>query len=115
MLPQAPQWPDFITSLPEADLPVEGLRGWLINGPTSQMLFLEAVEETPVPMHTHGDQWGMVIEGSMEFTSNGETRTVTRGESYVVPAGVEHGALLHKGFRAIDVFDDPNRYKVKGA
>ncbi len=106
-------WPEFIHSLPEADLPAEGLRGWLLNGETAQMLFIEALEETLVPMHSHGAQWGMVAEGSMEFTMDGHTGTVSQGDSYSIPAGREHGALLRKGFRAIDVFADRDRYRVK--
>lgn len=106
-------WPEFIHALPQADLPLEGLRGWLLNGETAQLLFLEALEETQVPMHSHGAQWGIVVEGSMEFTADGSTNTVTQGTSYSIPAGKEHGALLHKGVRVIDVFEDRDRYRVK--
>ncbi|MFH0883008.1 MAG: cupin domain-containing protein [bacterium] len=108
-----PKWPEFIHSLPEADLPMEGLRGWLLNGHDAQLLFLEALAEVNVSAHSHGAQWGMVVEGSMEFTMDGQTKTIRQGDSYSVPAGREHGALLHKGFRAIDVFADRDRYRVK--
>lgn len=32
-------YPEPITSLPEADIPFEGVRGWLSQGPDHQVVF----------------------------------------------------------------------------
>ncbi len=111
MKPQ--EYPDFIKSLPQADLPVQGAAGWLLNGNNGQVLFLQTDETTLVPDHSHGDQWGIVIEGEMELTIGGKTDTYHQGDSYFIPAGTVHKATLYKGFRALDFFADKERYKTK--
>jgi mannose-6-phosphate isomerase-like protein (cupin superfamily) len=106
-------FPDFVHSLPEADLPFEGLRGWLLNSERGQLLFLEADVELEVAEHSHGNQWGIVVAGEMELTIGGETATFRQGDSYYVPAGVTHRAILRAGFRALDFFEDKERYMTK--
>jgi quercetin dioxygenase-like cupin family protein len=108
-----PLFPAFIKNLPEADLPVEGIRGWLLNGENGQVLFIVAEEETLLPEHSHGDQWGIVIDGEMKLTIGGKTEQFSQGDSYFIPAGTLHGGILYKGFRALDYFADKNRYSVK--
>lgn len=106
-------FPEFVQRLPEADLPVAGLRGWLLQSEDGQMLFMEAGAEARVPEHAHGDQWGIVVDGSMELTIGGVTRTFARGDSYFIPGGTRHAAVLHPGFRAIDFFADRDRYRAR--
>lgn len=106
-------FPDFIRSLPEADLPFEGLRGWLQNGERGQLLFIETEAELEVAEHSHGNQWGIVVAGEMELTIGGETAIFRQGDSYYVPAGVKHGAVLRAGFRALDFFEGRERYQPK--
>lgn len=107
------EFPEFVRDLPEADLPVEGLRGWLLQSASGQVLFMEAIAEVNIPEHSHGDQWGVVIDGSMELTAGGGTRTSRRGDSYFIPAGTPHAARLHAGFRAVNYFADRERYRVR--
>jgi hypothetical protein len=104
---------EFLRNLPEADIPVEGLRGWMLQGPRGLAIFLHAEKEVLLPKHAHGCQWGIVVDGKMDLAIGGETRTYARGDSYFVPAGVEHHGKLQPGFRAIDVFEDPGRYRPK--
>ena len=66
-----------------------------------------------LPPHSHGAQWGTVVEGQIEFTIGGVTKTYGPGDSYDIPAGVEHGAEITAGTRVIDVFEEADRYKVK--
>jgi hypothetical protein len=106
-------YPDFLRKLPEADLPVDGLRGWMLQGPHGLAIFLHAETEILLPKHTHGHQWGIVVDGNMDLTIGGETKTYRRGDSYFVPAGVAHHGKLYPGFRAIDCFEDPNRYRPR--
>jgi len=111
--PRRFDYPDFVRGLPEADLPFEGLRGWLLQSEDGQVLFLEAGVDAEVTEHSHGDQWGIVVDGEMELTIGGETAIYRRGDSYYIPAGVEHGARLFAGFKALDYFKDRDRYRVR--
>ena len=42
---QPPEFPVFVRGLPEVDLPIEGLRGWLLQSESGALLFLEAEED----------------------------------------------------------------------
>ena len=106
-------YPDVITRLPRVDIPIEGVRGWLSQASDHQIVFFEIDPVAAVPMHSHGAQWGIVVEGEMELTIGDETRRYGPGDSYFIPAGVEHGARFLSHFRAIDVFADADRYKAK--
>ncbi len=107
------QFAAFIRALPEADLPFAGLHGWLLQSASGQVLFMEADVDVIVPEHSHGDQWGVVIDGKIDLTIGGQAHTFTNGDSYFIPNGTPHRAHIHSGFRAIDVFADPNRYRVR--
>ena len=108
------EFPPFVRALPEADIPVDGLRGWMLQSRDGQVLFLEAQGEVLLPLHSHGDQWGFVVEGAMELNIGGRTVTFSRGDSYFIPEGTLHGGKLHPGFRVVDYFADPERYKPRG-
>src|SRR4051794_19525159 len=48
-----------------------------------------------VKEHNHlNEQLGVVIEGSIDLTVSGETRTVGAGEAYVVPPNAPHSAVI---------------------
>jgi quercetin dioxygenase-like cupin family protein len=106
-------YPDFFKTLPEIEVPVKGVRGWLIQGKERQVVFFELPEGLTVPDHSHGAQWGMVIDGEMRLTAGNETRILKKGDSYVIPAGVVHSAVFLTKVYAVDVFADPDRYALK--
>ncbi len=101
---------DAITKLPRIKAPVAGVTGWLSQGPGHQLVFFDLDPSAKIPPHSHGDQWGIVVEGEMELTIGGEARTYRRGDSYFIPAGVEHHAKFFKRTFAIDFFADGDRY-----
>ena len=105
------QFPDLIMSLPEADIPFPGVRGWLAQAANRLVVFFDIEPIGEVPPHRHGEQWGIVVEGEMELTIGGHTDVYRKGDSYHIPAGVEHGAKFLTRVRAIDVFADVDRYK----
>ena len=107
------EFPGFVRSLPEADLPFEGLRGWLLQSDSGQVLFNESDIEVLVPDHSHGEQWGIVIDGKIEMTIGGQTMTYCRGDTYFIPAGAVHRAQISPGFRAVDYFADRSRYRPR--
>ncbi len=104
---------ETIKRLPQADIPVPGVRGWLSQAADHQIVFFEIPAGLEIPPHSHGDQWGIVVEGEMELTIDGQTRGYGPGDSYHIPAGTEHGAKFLTDFRAIDVFADADRYRPK--
>jgi mannose-6-phosphate isomerase-like protein (cupin superfamily) len=104
------EFPTFVRSLPEADLPFVGLRGWLLQSESGQVLFNESDVEVSVPEHSHGDQWGIVIDGKIELTIGDQTRTYSRGDTYFIPDRIVHRARIYPGFRAVDYFADRDRY-----
>ncbi len=110
---QQSQFAAFIRALPEADLPFPGLRGWLLQSESGQVLFMEADVDVIVPEHSHGDQWGVVIDGKIDLTIGDHTHTFINGDTYSIPNGTSHHALIHSGFRAIDFFADRDRYRVR--
>ena len=106
-------FPEMVHSLPEVDVPLEGVRGWLLQGKDRQLVFWEIEPIGEVPQHSHGEQWGVVVEGEMDLTIGGQTRRCRAGDSFHIPAGVEHGATFLTHFRAIDFFADVDRYQVR--
>ena len=106
-------FPDVIKNLPEADIPFEGVRGWLSQSEDHQIVFFEIEAIGAVTEHKHGDQFGVVFEGEMELNIGGETKTFKKGDTYFVPAGVMHGAVFKKKTWLMDVFADKDRYLPK--
>ncbi len=106
-------YPDIILNLPEADIPFKGVRGWISQAEDHQVVFFDIEPIGEVAEHKHGAQWGMVIEGEMDLTIGGVTRTYKKGDYYFIPDGVLHGATFKKQTRVIDVFADKERYKTK--
>ncbi len=106
-------FPQMITCLPEADIPLSGVRAWISQSRDHQVAFFDIDPIDAIPPHTHGEQWGVVVEGEMELTIGGKTKRYAQGDSYHIPSGIEHGAKFLSHFRAIDVFADADRYRVK--
>ncbi len=106
-------FPDFITNLPEADIPFPGVRGWISQAPNHQVIFMDIDPIGAVAPHRHGAQWGLVVDGEMELTIDGVTQRYRAGDSYFIPANVEHSATFPTRVRVIDVFADVARYRPK--
>ena len=113
-MPRMERFPEFVTSLPEVDLPFPGARGWLIQGDTAQVVFAEFTSPLEVPEHAHADQWEFVVSGRMELRMQGETRQYGPGDDFFIPAGVPHAATVQPGYRAVITFNEPGRYRLKG-
>jgi|TARA_B100001971_G_scaffold63397_1_gene58356 quercetin dioxygenase-like cupin family protein len=59
-----------------------------------------------VPDHSHPhEQCGTVVAGEIVLSIGGETRTLTVGDCYVIPGGVEHWATTGSApAKVVDVF-----------
>jgi quercetin dioxygenase-like cupin family protein len=80
-----------------------------IRTPYGKNIMLSRVEfdeGAVVPMHNHPhEQGGIMLQGKMKFTIDGETRIVEPGESFIIPGGVPHSAEAVDGpCVALDIF-----------
>lgn len=103
-------YPDIIKALPKVSIPLPGADAFLFQGKANQLVFFEFNEDTEIPMHSHGAQWGIVVDGRIDLTIGNETKTYRKGDHYFIPPGVKHGGKIFKGFKAIDFFEEKDRY-----
>ena len=106
-------FPVIVTDLPQADVPLQGVRAYLFQGENKQLLFMTFPDDVDVPEHDHAAQWGAVLEGEIELTIGGETNTYRPGDTYFIPAGVPHRARIKGGSSLQDLFDQADRYNAK--
>ena len=106
-------FPDFIRRLPELDIPLPAVSGHLLQGANHQVAFVRFAEDTVVPAHSHSAQWELVVSGQVRLRIGGEEKLYISGESFYIPAGVEHGATVSAGYRAVVFVDEPNRYAAR--
>ncbi len=107
--------PEIITRLPQIELPIPTSKvlSSLLQSDQGQLVFFQILEDVDLPPHSHKGQWGTVLEGRVELTVSGETKTHLQGSSYYIPAGAVHGARLAAGTKIIEFFEEPNRYSRK--
>jgi quercetin dioxygenase-like cupin family protein len=103
-------FPQMIKDLPKADIPFMGVTGWISQAADHQVVFMEIEAIGKVKEHAHGAQWGIVVEGEMDLTIAGDTKTYEKGDSYYIPGGVLHSAEFKKKTWVIDYFEDKQRY-----
>jgi quercetin dioxygenase-like cupin family protein len=109
----ATPFPDFVESFAEIEVPLAGVRGWMIQGGEQQVVFLQFDETVEVPEHSHAEQWEFPLAGRAQLRMQGETTEFCAGENFYIPAGVPHAATVHAGYRAMIVFNEPSRYRAK--
>lgn len=107
-------FPKVITDLPEADIQFKGVKGWIAQGESHQIVFFEIEPFRKVSEHSHNSpQWGIVVEGKMELTIGNKTKIYEEGGEYFIPAHTKHSAKFLSKFRAVDFFGERMRYKPK--
>lgn len=106
-------FPQPIRDLPEADIPLEGVKGYLSQSDSHQIIFMEFGTDVDLPEHSHAAQIGIVLEGKIELTIDGQRAVLTKGDRYYIPAGVTHSGKIQAGYADITFFDEPNRYSRK--
>jgi len=115
MLSNKENFPDCIKRLPEANIPIEGVKAYISQADSHQILFMEFEKDIDIPEHSHGAQWGIVVSGEIELTIEGKTETYKKGDSYYIPEGGVHSAKIKAGYADITFFAEPRRYKEKNA
>lgn len=104
-------YPSIIKALPKVKLNLEGIEAWLAQGDSFQIVFFEIQPGTTIPSHSHKAQFGIVLEGEMTLTIGDIKHNLKTGDSYYIPENIPHQATFHTFVRAIDYFDEPNRYQ----
>lgn len=93
-------------------LPVEpGIVVRPVLGDRMNISFIYFEPHTVAPVHQHREgQIGTVLEGSLEFELAGEKRILRRGDVYVIPPDVPHGAITsEERCITLDVFSPPRQ------
>jgi quercetin dioxygenase-like cupin family protein len=107
------QFPEIIDRHPSVEIPLSGVTSRLIQAGNQQFIFMEFDEDAEVPTHSHNAQWGVVLDGEMELTINGEVKHLKKGDSYFIEKDVPHSAKIYKGYKDLTLFDQADRYKRK--
>ena len=105
-------FPEIIKMLPQVDIGIDGVKGWLIQGKQFQLGFFEIESGIKIALHTHAAQFGIMFEGSATSTINGKTTHLKQGDSYYIPEGAVHSWETRTFVRAMDFYADPQRYKT---
>lgn len=103
-------YPEMITSLPEADIPFPGVKGWISQGESHQVVYMDIEAIGEVKEHRHAAQWGFVFEGEMILRIDGKESVYRKGDSYFIPDQVNHSARFLKRTLLMDVFGQKFRY-----
>jgi len=106
-------FPEPILNLPEADIPLKGIKAYLSQGNNHQIIFMEFTEDVDLPEHAHESQWGIVLEGRIDLIIGGVKKSYLKGDRYFIPKGVKHSGKIYAGYADITFFDQVDRYKEK--
>lgn len=108
-----PIFPESILNLPEADIPLDGLKAYLSQSTNHQIIFMEFEKDAVLPEHSHESQYGIVLEGQIELTINGQTTTYSKGDRYFIPKGIIHSGKIFAGYADMTFFNEKDRYNTK--
>ena len=91
---------------------------YLVEGKSMSMrMWREQPADGPdQPMHSRDyEQVGYVIGGKATLKIEGQTITLEKGDSWLVPAGVEHQYVIEEPFTAVEACSPPAREKGRDA
>ena len=106
-------FPDPVAKLPEAEIPLNGVKAFISQSETHQIVFMEFNDGTDVPEHSHASQWEIVLEGVAEVVIDGKRRLYGKGDRFFIEKDVKHSAKIHAGYASIAFFDQKDRYGQK--
>lgn len=106
-------FPKPILELPEADIPLNGVKAHLFQGVKNQIIFMFFENDVDLPEHSHESQWEIVIEGKVDLFVEGNKKTYKKGDRFFIPKGAKHSAKVYSGYSSIAFFNQKDRYKQK--
>ncbi len=109
------QFPEFIRKFPRLDIPFpeDVVKAYAVRSDAGLVVFFEFFQDMEIPAHSHLAQWGTVVEGEIQLTINGQTASYGPGVAYDIASGEVHAVVIKAGTKAIDVFEEPDRYPLK--
>ena len=107
------KFPEPILNLPEADIPIKGIKAYLSQGLNHQIIFMEFSDDVDLSEHSHESQWGIVLEGKIDLIIDGEKNTFNKGDRYYIPKDIRHSGKIYAGYADMTFFNEMDRYKIK--
>lgn len=97
-----------IKSQPEISV-FDGVTIQTVHGEKLMLSYVYLQPHSIVAEHSHPhEQMGMVIEGTFELTIEGESRILKKGDTYLIPSDIKHGAkAFDNPAIALDIFSPP--------
>ena len=108
-------FPDPILNLPEADIPLDGVKAYLSQAVDHQVIFMQFDKDVDLPEHAHDAQVGFVLSGRIQMTVEGITKEYRTGDIYYIPKGAKHSGKIHAGYADITFSGEPDRYRAVDA
>jgi mannose-6-phosphate isomerase-like protein (cupin superfamily) len=106
-------FPDPIRNLPEADIPIDGIKAYLSQAADHQLIFMQFEKDADLPEHSHAAQVGFVLRGKIELIIDGIKNEYSKGYIYFIPENVKHSGKIYAGYADITFFNEADRYKKK--
>lgn len=97
-------FPEPIRNLPEADIPLEGIRAYLSQSSDHQLIFMQFEKDVDLPEHSHATQVGFVLSGRIDLVIEGVKHQYGKGDMYTIPAGMTHSGKIYAGYSDITFF-----------
>ncbi len=94
---------------------LNGITMKAVYGEKSSIAFVELPAYSRIPLHHHSsEQIGIVLEGEIEYTVEGETKICGKGSMFIVPPNAHHSLVVvsNKTAKLIDIFT-PKRELTK--
>lgn len=80
----------------------------LARGPTSMMTIMRYRVGNIIPSHSHpNEQAGYLLSGRVRIKAGNEIKELESGDSYVIPANVEHSLEIIEDSEELQVFSPP--------
>lgn len=94
---------------------LDGITMKAVYGEKSSVTFVDLPAYSRVLSHHHSsEQIGIVLEGEIEYTIEGETKLCKKGDMFIVPPNAHHALLVasDKPAKLVDIFT-PKREMTK--
>ncbi len=86
-----------------------------VYGDKSSVAFVDLPAFSRIPLHHHSsEQIGIVLDGEIEYTVEGETKVCGKGSMFIVPPNANHSLVVvsSKTAKLVDIFT-PKRELTK--
>jgi len=88
-------FPEPILNLPEAEIPLNGVKAYLSQGKNYQIIFMEFKKDVVIPEHSHGSQWEIILEGKVDYWEEGIKYSYKKGDRFFIQKGKKHSANVN--------------------